>query len=106
MLVDDSKDAIMEEKNDNDSTTEFYMAVDDILSFVQGMSERIPRQQLSAAMLYAAARYNAYNWIFREGDEEQQSADASQWFANEYLNMFEENSESLLKSFKEQGVIK
>lgn len=96
----------MADNDKKDVPNEFYLAVDDVLNYVQGMSETMPRQQLSAVILYAAARYNAYNWIFRDGNEEQTPEEASQWFASQYSKMFEENSDTLVTSFKDQGILK
>ncbi len=88
-----------------DIENDFYLAVDNVLNYVQGLSDDMPRQQLSAVILYAAARYNSYNWIFRDGNEEQLPEEAAQWFADQYQKMFEENSESLMDAFKQQGVL-
>jgi Protein of unknown function (DUF3144) len=47
--------------------------------------------QVSAAIRFAAARFNAYEASFKSGDLERDKQDALIWFTEEYRKMFSEN---------------
>lgn len=49
------------------------------------------RSRVSAALLFAAARYNAFTWMHRETMPEQTEADAVEFFAGHYRSMFRDN---------------
>ena len=59
--------------------------------------EKHHRSRVSAALLFAAARYNAFTWMHREKDmaPDQTPAEAEQFFAEHYKTMFRENVEFL-----------
>ena len=46
-------------------------------------------------IMYAAARYNAFNWLHREVDLEQSLEEAVAYYRNEYEKMFRDNVEEL-----------
>lgn len=49
------------------------------------------RSRISAALLSAAARYNAFTWMHREIDPGQAPEAAAEFFATHYKAMFREN---------------
>lgn len=59
--------------------------------------EKHHRSRVSAALLFAAARYNAFTWMHREKDMNpgQSPEEAQEFFADHYRNMFLENVEFL-----------
>ena len=59
--------------------------------------EKHHRSRVSAALLFAAARYNAFTWMHREKDTNpgQSAEEAEQFFAEHYRSMFLENVEFL-----------
>jgi Protein of unknown function (DUF3144) len=59
--------------------------------------EKHHRSRVSAALLFAAARYNAFTWMHRGDDVNpgQSPADAEKFFAAHYKSMFLENVEFL-----------
>ena len=55
------------------------------------MSDQYSADWVRAVLMYAAARYNAFNWL-TSNDEQGQSLDvAADYFRNEYETMFREN---------------
>jgi hypothetical protein len=59
--------------------------------------DRHHRSRVGAALLFAAARYNAFTWMHRGAEmmPEQSSEEAQQFFADHYKTMFRENVEFL-----------
>ncbi len=59
--------------------------------------EKHHRSRISAALLFAAARYNAFTWMHRdEGMNPGQTVEqAEEFFASHYRSMFLENVEFL-----------
>jgi Protein of unknown function (DUF3144) len=58
--------------------------------------EKHHRSRVSAALLFAAARYNAFTWMHRTDATAGQSAEeAEEFFADHYKTMFRENVEFL-----------
>lgn len=59
--------------------------------------EKHHRSRVSAALLFAAARYNAFTWMHREKETGpgQSAAEAEEFFADHYKTMFRENVEFL-----------
>jgi hypothetical protein len=53
--------------------------------------ERVERSRVSAALLFAAARYNAFTWMHRETMLEQTEAEATEFFAQHYQAMLRDN---------------
>ena len=59
--------------------------------------EKHHRSRVSAALLFAAARYNAFTWMHRGDDMNpgQSAGEAKEFFADHYKTMFLENVEFL-----------
>ncbi|QJR09589.1 hypothetical protein DSM104443_00638 [Usitatibacter rugosus] len=59
--------------------------------------EKHHRSRVSAALLFAAARYNAFTWMHRGDDNNpgQTADEAEKFFAAHYRSMFLENVEFL-----------
>ncbi len=59
--------------------------------------EKHHRSRISAALLFAAARYNAFTWMHRSADMApgQDAEEAEDFFAEHYRTMFRENVEFL-----------
>jgi LPS sulfotransferase NodH len=70
---------------------EFLDAADQFVQLANQMNEQYPRDWVRAAMMYAAARYNAFVWVTREEQREQAAA----YFASEYDKMLRDNVEEI-----------
>jgi len=73
----------------------FFELVTRFLNEANAMNDRHHRSRISAALLFAAARYNAFTWMHREILPEQTPAQAETFFAEHYKTMFRENLEFL-----------
>ncbi len=79
----------------------FFQLVTRFLEEANKLNEEHQRSRVSAALLSAASRYNAFTWLKRDpalmaGQTEEEAA---QFFAEHYKAMFRENLE-YLKSLK------
>lgn len=75
----------------------FFEIVDRFISEANSLGERYPKEQVSAALLFAASRYNAFNWVNRSQLLEQSLDEAAVAFRSEYETMFRDNVRNLGK---------
>ena len=69
----------------------FFDLVTRFLNEANAMNDREHRSRISAAILFAAARYNAFTWMNRDTMPEQTEAEAVEFFADHYRAMFKDN---------------
>lgn len=74
---------------------EFLDAADEFVQLANRFNEKYPRDWVCAAMMYAAARYNAFVWVTREDNPEQSSDAAVAYFASEYDKMLRDNIDEI-----------
>lgn len=77
---------------------QFFEVVDRFISRANTLGEKYPKAQVSAALLFAAARYNAFNWVNRSMLLEQTPDEAALAFRAEYETMFRDNVSNLTQS--------
>ena len=70
---------------------EFLDAADRFVTLANEMSEQYSADWVRAVLMYAAARYNAFNWLTRDQQLDQSLDEATAYFRNEYETMFREN---------------
>ncbi|MEP6609358.1 MAG: DUF3144 domain-containing protein [Burkholderiaceae bacterium] len=70
---------------------EFLDAADRFVSLANEISEQHSPDWVRAVLMYAAARYNAFNWLTSDERLDQSLDSAAQYFRNEYETMFREN---------------
>ncbi|MEO7324108.1 MAG: DUF3144 domain-containing protein [Dokdonella sp.] len=70
---------------------QFFEMVDRYISQANDFSKKFPQGQVSAALLFAASRYNAFNWVNRSQQQEQTLDEATPLFCAEYEKMFLDN---------------
>jgi len=73
----------------------FFELVTKFINEANALNAAEHRSRISAAILYAAARYNAFTWMNREIDPEQTPEQAAEFFAGHYKAMFAENLQVL-----------
>jgi hypothetical protein len=82
-------------------TTERSSNIDLVTRFINEANkmndEKHHRSRVSAALLFAAARYNAFTWMHRGDDSNpgQTADEAEKFFSAHYRSMFLENVEFL-----------
>jgi hypothetical protein len=74
---------------------QFFEMVDRFISQANQFGAQFPQARISAALLFAAARYNAFNWVNRSQLPEQTLDEAAILFRTEYETMFRDNVGSL-----------
>jgi hypothetical protein len=80
---------------DNDVPQEFYDVVDKFINLANELGTTWPRSRVSATLMFAAARYNAYNWLNRDVDLDQTLEQAISYYGGQYEEMFRENVQEL-----------
>ena len=74
---------------------EFYDVVDRFIDLANSLGQDWPRSRVSATIMFAAARYNAFNWLNRDVDLEQSVDQAVAFYGEQYEVMFRDNVEEL-----------
>ena len=70
---------------------DFLEAADRFVTLANEMSEQYSADWVRAVLMYAAARYNAFNWLTSDEHPGQSPDAAAAYFRNEYDTMFREN---------------
>jgi len=70
---------------------EFMEAADRFVTLANEMGEQYSPDWVRAVLMYAAARYNAFNWLTSDEQREQSLDSAATYFRSEYETMFREN---------------
>ena len=79
----------------NNVPQEFYDVVDKFIDLANELGATWPRSRVSATLMFAAARYNVYNWLTREVELEQTLEQALIFYRTQYEEMFRENVQEL-----------
>ncbi len=82
---------------------EFYDVVDEFINQANQLAERWPTSRVSSAILYAAARYNAFNFYELEDDPATNREGAVEYFCEQYRNMLLDNLDALSKKDELDG---
>ena len=69
----------------------FFDLVTRFLNEANTMNDTEHRSRISAAIMFAAARYNAFTWMNRDQNPEQTEDEAVEFFAEHYRAMFRDN---------------
>lgn len=79
---------------------EFLDVADEFVQLANRFNDKYPRDWVCAAMMYAAARYNAFVWVTRE-DKPEQSVDAAvAYYASEYDKMLRDNVDEIEPQYR------
>jgi Protein of unknown function (DUF3144) len=74
--------------------SDFHEVADEFIHLANEMSEEWAPNLLSAAILYAAARYNAFHFMETNGDPADQGK-AIDFYSDQYRKMLQENLHEL-----------
>ena len=74
---------------------EFLKLVDEFIHLANGLAEGGNDGEVSAAILFAAGRYNAFNFLSSHGSEQEQ-ADAVEFYVSEYRKAIVSNLEGVV----------
>ncbi|MFA7281675.1 MAG: DUF3144 domain-containing protein [Sterolibacterium sp.] len=82
---------------------EFLKLVDEFIDLANHLAEKVKDGEVSAAILFAAGRYNAFNFLSHNG-KEQDRAKAVEFYVSEYRKALESNLDGVVGSvIKSQG---
>ncbi|HXF47202.1 MAG TPA: DUF3144 domain-containing protein [Burkholderiaceae bacterium] len=79
---------------------EFLDAADRFVQLANELNDRYPRDWVRAAMMYAAARYNAFVWLTRDENTQPTLAEAAAYYAGEYERMLRDNVDELAPVYR------
>jgi hypothetical protein len=74
---------------------EFLKLVDEFIHLANTLSEKRSSGEVSAAILFAAGRYNAFNFITQGGTDEGRAA-AMEFYVSEYRNALSSNLDGVV----------
>jgi hypothetical protein len=80
----------------------FYDRADEVIGLANGQCGEIGRGKVSASLMYATARFNA--WVNATGCDSQEAmrdakAKSIEYFTAEYVAMLEENLDDYIENF-------
>jgi len=78
-----------------DNSKEFFEVVDEFVRLANELNARWPSSRISSAMLYAAARYNAFNFRKLDASPDTNREQAVEYFCEQYREMLLENFDTL-----------
>jgi len=87
----------------NEIPQEFYDVVDRFINLANELGVEWPRSRISATLMFAAARYNVFNWLNRDVDMDQTLDEAVAYYAEQYEAMFRDNVSELTPVYAEQN---
>jgi len=73
---------------------DFHEVADEFIHLANSLSEEWAENFLSAAILYAAARFNAHHFMTTNGDPREE-AKAIEFYSDQYKKMLQENLQEL-----------
>ena len=79
---------------------EFLDAADEFVQLANRLNDKYPRDWVRAVMMYAAARYNAFVWVTRDGQPEQTLDAAVAYYAGEYDKMLRDNVDEIEPQYR------
>jgi len=83
---------------------EFFEMADRFLAVANGLSEDVPVARISAAMMYATARFNAFLAQTQGLPPGEVDEDTVRYFRGEYEKMLRENLAQVLSSRQVKGM--
>ncbi len=86
-----------------DIPPEFLDAADRFVTLANELGDQNSRDWVRAVLMYAAARYNAFAWLTREGREEQTLEQAAAYFSGEYGTMLRENVKEMEPVYRQDA---
>jgi len=89
--------------SDHEVPPEFHEISNEFVNLANSLSEKWPRSRISATLMYAAARFNAYNWLSGQTDPDQTESEATAYYSQQYREMFLKNAKELRAAFEKGG---
>lgn len=80
---------------DSDVPQEFWDGVDEFIDLANALSRKWPTSRVSSVIMFAAARYNAFNFYALEANPDQTVEEATDFYCEQYRAMLLENMKAL-----------
>lgn len=77
--------------HDYEIPDEFLEAADRFVALANELGDHASSDWVRAVLMYAAARYNAFNWLTADDPSMRTLDEAAAYFRSEYETMFREN---------------
>jgi len=87
----------------DDVPPEFFEAVNKFIDLANKMSKKWETSRVSSVIMYAAARYNAFNFVSLDPDPAKNSRQATDFYCEQYRAMLVENMDYLISSRRADG---
>jgi len=93
-------DTLNNRLNQMEETTKISRATmaDKFIDLANEFTKSEPKERVGAAIMFAAARYNAFEAFSKSSDLLRDKNDAISWYSREYQRMLEANIEDLLNA--------
>ena len=88
---------------EHDIPQEFSELSNQFINLANSLGEQWPRARISASLLFAAARFNAYNWLSRDGEPDQTETEAAAYYTEQYREMFLKHVAEMRSTTEEGG---
>ncbi len=82
---------------ENPSISREVMA-DKFIALANELTKTEPKERIGAAIMFAAARYNAFEAASKTEDLEKNKDDALSWYSGQYQKMLDANLEELIEA--------
>jgi len=80
---------------------EFFDVVDQFIQLANKLAKEFSSSRISSTLLYAAARYNAFNFYALDSDIEEKE-DAVEYYCEQYKKMLLDNFDELSETYSSQ----
>jgi len=87
----------------DDVPKEFFDVADEFVHLANKLSEKWPTSRISSAMMYATARYNAFNSYALDQNPESSVDQAVDYFCQQYRSMLLDNLKAVKPSNPRQA---
>lgn len=87
----------------DDVPPEFFEAVNKFIDLANKMSRKWETSRVSSVIMYAAARYNAFNFVSLDPDPAKNAQQATGFYCEQYRAMLVENMNYLISSRRADG---
>lgn len=91
--------------NEEQIMAEFYEMVDEFVHLANELNEKHNSTKISSAMMFAAARYNAFNFFVTDGERENE-AQAIDYYCEQYRKMLLDNFQETRNSYSRSNETK
>lgn len=83
--------------NESDTRIPQEVMADRFIELANSLAKSEPIERVGAALMFAAARYNAFEIASKTDDLIKDRGDAQEWFSRQYAKMLDANIEEIME---------